>query len=113
MLTLPLLIFTVAAALGLYLASHILRGRFPPWSLSPVHAFLGLVGLALLLTPMLEGWTPTRLLVGAGLLSTAALLGLTLAVFHLRKKMPPKGLVLVHASAAVSGFLTLLSQVFI
>ncbi|QIL44689.1 hypothetical protein G7045_10680 [Acidovorax sp. HDW3] len=110
MLTLPLLSFTVAAALGLYLASHILRGRFPPWSLSPVHAFLGLVGLALLLTPMLEGWTPTRLLVGAGLLSTAALV---LAVFHLRKKMPPKGLVLLHASTAVSGFLTLLSQVFI
>ncbi|GAB1386280.1 hypothetical protein MASR1M59_14280 [Melaminivora sp.] len=112
MLTLPLIVFTITAALGLYLASYILRGRFAPWSLSPVHAFLGLVGLALLLTPIVQGWMPQRLLIGAGLLVTAALLGLVLAVFHVRQKMPPRGLVLVHAGAATTGFVTLLSQVF-
>lgn len=30
MLTLPLIVFTITAALGLYLASYILRGRFAP-----------------------------------------------------------------------------------
>jgi len=39
----------------------------------------------------------------------AALGGFFLASFHLRRKLPPKAVVLVHASVAVIGFLTLLS----
>lgn len=109
MLNYALIVFAIAAVGGLILAAHVLRDKFAPWTLSLVHALLGAIGLILLIVMMVQGDGAQRLVVGFILLLIAALGGFFLASFHLRKKMPPKGVVVVHAVVAVIGFLTLLS----
>ena len=39
-------------------------------------------------------------------------IGVFLATFHLRRKLPPKAVVFVHAGCAVSGFVVLLYTAF-
>ncbi|MEY2169909.1 MULTISPECIES: hypothetical protein [unclassified Rhodanobacter] len=109
MLNYALLAFAIAAVGGLILAAHVLRGKFAPWALSVLHALLGATGLVLLIVMLVQGSVPQRVLAGFVLLLIAALGGFFLASFHLRRKLPPKAVVLVHASVAVVGFLTLLS----
>ena len=111
MLTYALIAFAVAALGGLVLAAHVLRGKFAPWALSLLHAVLGATGLVLLIRLLLQGLAAGPVLIGFGLLVLAALGGFFLAAYHLRKKLPPKPVVLIHASVAVIGFLLLLVQV--
>lgn len=110
MLIYALIAFAVAALGGLVLAAHVLRGKFAPWALSLLHALLGATGLVLLVVLLLQGLAARPLLIGFGLLVLAALGGFFLASFHLRKKLPPKPVVLIHAGVAVVGFLLLLAQ---
>jgi FtsH-binding integral membrane protein len=100
-----LVTFAVAAVGGLYLASKVLRGNFAPWAVSLIHAGLGAIGLLLLITAYLEG--PSNVVVPLLILLIAALGGFFLASFHLRKKLPPKAIVVVHAVVAVIGVLSL------
>ena len=109
MLHLALVAFAVAAVGGLILAARVLRDRFAPWALSLLHAMLGEAGLVLLIGLLVQGNGQQRVLVGFVLLLVAALGGFFLASFHLRKQLPPKAVVVVHAGVAVTGFLTLLS----
>lgn len=111
MLTYALIVFAIAAVGGLILAAHVLRGKFAPWPLSLLHALLGATGLVLLIMLLLDGGAPQPVVIGLVLLLIAALGGFFLASFHLRQKLPPKAVVVVHASVAVIGFLTLLSLV--
>ncbi|MBS0367316.1 MAG: hypothetical protein JSR67_15995 [Proteobacteria bacterium] len=111
MLNVALIVFAIAAVGGLVLAAHVLRGKFAPWALSLLHALLGATGLVLLIIMLLQGSAPQRLLAGFVLLLLAALGGFFLASFHLRKQLPPRAVVVVHAAVAVIGFLTLLSLV--
>ena len=76
-----------------------------------LHALLGAAGLVLLIIGLVEGSASQPVLVGFVLLLIAALGGFFLASFHARKRLPPKAVVVVHASVAVVGFLTLLSVV--
>lgn len=110
MLTYALIAFAVAALGGLVLAAHVLRGKFAPWALSLLHAVLGATGLVLLIMLLLQGLAAGPVLIGFGLLVLAALGGFFLAAYHLRKNLPPKPVVLIHASVAVIGFLLLLAQ---
>lgn len=111
MLDYALIVFAIGAAGGLVLAAHVLRGKLAPWALSLLHALLGAAGLVLLIVILAQGSAPQRVLAGFVLLLIAALGGFFLASFHVRKQLPPKAVVLVHASVAVIGFLTLLSWV--
>ena len=106
------IVLAIGAVGGLVMATRVLRGHFAPWALSVLHALLGATGLVLLILLMLQGSPPQRVLVGFGLLLLAALGGFFLASFHLRRALPPKAVVLIHAGAAVAGFLTLLSLFF-
>ncbi|HET7360022.1 MAG TPA: hypothetical protein VFJ04_07740 [Rhodanobacteraceae bacterium] len=110
MLTYAIVIFAVAAVGGLILASSVLRNKLAPWALSIVHALLGAAGLVVLIVMLLQGSTGSRLTAALALLVVAALGGFFLASFHLRKKIAPKAVVIVHAGIAVIGFLTLLSM---
>ena len=112
MLEYALIVLAIGAVGGLVMATRVLRGHFAPWALSVLHALLGATGLVLLILLMLQGSPPQRVLVGFGLLLLAALGGFFLASFHLRRALPPKAVVLIHAGAAVAGFLTLLSLFF-
>lgn len=99
----------LTALMGSILAAHVLRGKFAPWTLSPLHALLGVISLALLMAMLIEGSAPPRALYALILLLLAACGGLLLASFHLRNHLPPQAVVLVHATLALSGFFTLAS----
>ncbi len=111
MLTYALIAFALTAVGGLILAAHVLREKFAPWALSLLHAVFGALGLVLLIALLLQGSASQGVLIGFILLLVAALGGFFLASFHLRKRLPPKAVVLIHAAVAVAGFLTVLSQV--
>ncbi len=111
MLTAALIIFAIAAIGGLILAAHVLRDKFAPWALSVAHALLGAIGLILLIILLVQGAASQPVLVGFIILLIAALGGFFLASFHLRKRLPPKAVVILHAALAIIGFLTLLSVV--
>jgi hypothetical protein len=111
MLNYALIVFAVAAVGGLALAAHVLRDKFAPWALSLLHALLGAAGLVLLIMMLMQGSAPQKVMIGFVLLLVAALGGFFLASFHLRRKLPPKAIVIVHAGVAVAGFLTLASLV--
>lgn len=109
MLTYALIIFAVAALGGMVLAAHVLRGKFAPWVVSILHALLGASGLLLLAMAVLSGTASGRATVALVILVAAALGGFYLATMHLRGKIAPKTVVLIHASVAVAGFVTLLT----
>ncbi|WP_338524583.1 hypothetical protein NUH87_02575 [Pseudomonas batumici] len=109
MLNYAIIVFAIAAVGGLLLAAHVLRNKFAPWMLSLLHALLGATGLVLLVTLLAQGNAPQKVLIGFVLMLVAALGGFFLASFHVRKKLPPKAVVVIHAGVAVAGFLTLVS----
>lgn len=111
MLAYALIVFAVAAVGGLVLAAHVLRGKFAPWALSLLHAALGATGLVLLVVLLARGAASRPVVTGLAVLLLAALGGFFLASFHLRRKLPPRAVVVIHAGVAVAGFLMLLSQV--
>ena len=109
MLTYALICFALGAMGGLVLAAHVLKGKFAPWAVSVLHALLGASGLLLLVVLVVQGTASSRVMAALGLLVLAALGGFYLASLHLRRAIPPKGVVFMHAGVAVAGFLTLLS----
>jgi hypothetical protein len=110
----PLGLFGVAAVGGLVMAVRVLVGKAPPWLLSLLHALLGATGLACLFIVLsgAESLPFAPLVTALGLLIAAALGGLFLASFHLRRKSHPKLGLVVHALAAVSGFSVLAAVAF-
>lgn len=104
MLNIAVIVFAIAAVGGLVLAMHVLREKFAPWALSILHALLGATGLVLLLVAVLQGLGGSLALASLGTFVVAALGGFFLASFHLRKKLAPKGIVVLHALLAVTGF---------
>ncbi|SBV37301.1 conserved membrane hypothetical protein [uncultured Stenotrophomonas sp.] len=106
-----LIALAVAAIGGLVLATYVLRDRFAPWALSLLHAALGATGLLLLIVLLVRGAASQPVLIGFALLLLAALGGFFLASFHLRRRLPPKAVVVIHAGVAVTGFLVVLAQV--
>ena len=111
MLNIALLIFAIAAVGGLVLALHVLRGKFAPWFVSIAHALLGAAGLVTLLLVVLGGGGQSIVAWALGIFVVAALGGFYLASVHLRKQLPPKAVVIVHAVVAVTGFGLLLAAV--
>jgi len=112
MLVSAIVIFAFAAVGGLILAAHVLRGRFAPWLLSGLHAALGAAGLVVLAVAVVQGIGQTWTIVSLLTLVVAALGGFFLASLHLRKRLPPKGIVVLHAVLAVTGFGILLFAAF-
>ncbi len=111
MLTYAVISFAAAALGGLVLASYVLRGHFAPWGLSLAHAGLGALGLVFVAYAILEG-ASGHVPIALAILVVAALGGFYLAWQHMQKKIAPSGVVLVHAGAAVVGFLLLCNAVF-
>jgi hypothetical protein len=112
MLSLAVIVFAIAAVGGLMLALHVLRDRLAPWLLSIAHALLGAAGLILVLLAVVGDNGSTLILASLLTLVVAALGGFFLASFHVRKRLPPKAIVILHASLAVVGFGLLVIGVF-
>jgi len=90
----------------------VLREKFAPWPVSIVHGFVAAIALILLIFGVIGNPSVSPLaLVALALFVLAALGGFYLANLHRQQKLPPKALVLTHASAAVIAFLLLLAAV--
>jgi len=112
MISYAIIILAITAVGGLLLAAKVLTGNLAPWFLSIIHALLGATGLILLTLEAINSDWPGRLNASLALLVVAAIGGFYLASFHLRGNISPKGVVLIHAGVAVTGFLLLLTVFF-
>ena len=105
----PVLVFAVAALLGLTMAVAVFKGRFPPVSSAVIHGLFAATGLVLLIIAVYAHGVTGAAKWALGFFLLAALGGFALALgFHARKKNLPPGLVAGHAVIAVIGFLLLL-----
>lgn len=101
MLVLTLVVFALAAVLGLTVAIQLFKKAPTNKGVALIHGLLGAAGLLLLIVTMLR--QPHHLLSWAvGLLVGAALGGALLFANDLRKKPGPLGLVVIHAGVAVA-----------
>ena len=104
-----IVLFAIAAVIGLTMALAAFQGRFPPVPSAVLHGLLAATALVLLLIAVISQGAAGPAAWALGLFVIAALGGFTLAFgFHARKKPLPKGLVAGHALIAVIGFLLLL-----
>jgi hypothetical protein len=100
MLILTLVLFGLAAVLGLVVAAQILQKRETSKGVALAHGAVAAVGLVLLVLHAMKN--PDRLLTTAiVLLVVAALGGVYLLTNDLRRKAGPAALVVIHALAAV------------
>ena len=108
------LLFAIAAVVGLYMAVQHFRGRTPPAAgLAILHGLLAVSGVVALLLGVREigfGGAHTWALV---LFGVAALGGLFLVIHHMRQKRLPNGVVIIHGLVAVVAFLILLTAVYL
>lgn len=103
--------FAITALGGIYMALKILKGSSPPWVVSLLHAGIGAGGILLLCAAYMKG--AGAMLTPLALLIIAALGGFFLASFHVRKKLPPKAVLGVHALVAVLGVVLLAKLILI
>jgi FtsH-binding integral membrane protein len=103
-----LALFLIGAAVGLYMATRIFRGLFPPTIAPVIHGGFVASGLLVALYAAAAPGAPMLVKVGAGILCVAALGGFFLLSFHIRKVPHPRPFVVVHALAAVTGVTCLL-----
>jgi len=105
-----ILIFAIAAVVGLSMAIAAFRGRFPPVPIAVLHGILAASGLVLLLIAVFGHGAGSAARWALAAFLIAALEGFVLALaFHARRKPLPVGLVVGHAALAVAGFLVLLA----
>lgn len=104
------LIFAIAAVVGLTMAIAAFQGKFPPVSSAVLHGVLAASALVLLLIAVFVHGATGVAVWAFWIFVVAALGGFGLAFgFHARKKSLPKAMVAVHALVAVIGFLLLLA----
>src|SRR5262245_48235643 len=111
MILTSIVLFLVAALFGLYMTARVFGNALPPWFAVILHGLLAAAGLLVLLYALFIGSQPTILVIGAVLLVVAALGGFYMFSFQLRRAVPPKNIVVVHAGAAVLGVVCLLVNV--
>ena len=105
------ILLAVAAAGGLVMAGiRFVGDRSPPAALAMLHGFLAAAAVTLLLYAAATVGLPRMALIALALLLAAAVGGAILNLNYHWKQLPlPKWLVLVHAGAAVAGFVLLLA----
>lgn len=108
MLISSVILFAIAALGGLVLGVLGLRQRELPMWLSLIHGALAAAGLITLIIGVVQGNVGLLPMISLVLFLIAALFGFVLFSYHLRKKPHPKGLIVIHALAAVIAFVLLL-----
>lgn len=104
-------LLAVAAAGGLLMAGiRFVGDRSPPAPLAMLHGFLAAAAVTLLLYAAATAGLPTMALTALALFVVAAGGGAILNLnYHWKQRPLPKWLVVVHAGAAVLGFVLLLA----
>lgn len=108
-MSIPLVLFAVAALGGIVIAIMRFKGRpYPPMALGLVHGAAAAAGLVALIGVVVQGQAPSGVTTALVLFVVAALGGFGLFFHHLRKVALPIWLVVVHAVVAVIAFVLLL-----
>ena len=108
MLGVAVVLFALAALLGITLAAKHLKKKDAPISLALVHGLAAAVGLVLLIIAVVQMSSAGPAGVALAIFVIAALGGFVLFAMHLMRKPLPRGLMFVHALAAVVAFIILL-----
>jgi len=104
------LVFAVAAVIGLTMALAVFKGQFPKVPSAILHGLFAATGLVLLIVAVFVHGATGPVQWAFWLFLLAALGGFFIAFgFHAKKKTLPPGIVAVHATVAVVGFLILLA----
>jgi disulfide bond formation protein DsbB len=114
LITWAAILFAIAAVGGATLATLHFRGRSPlPMPLALLHGLLAAGGLVLLVVAALtQPGFGGLALVSLVIFVIAALGGFYLFSHHLRARLLPSAVVLIHGGAAVAAFLLLLAYLF-
>jgi hypothetical protein len=101
--------FALAALLGMFLISFVLKGKETPKAVVFTHGPLAVIGLVLLIIYSLKQPGPIEAIV---LFAIAAAGGLIMVWRDLTRRTVPKWLAIAHGLLAVSGFVFLLVFAF-
>lgn len=105
-----MVVFGIAALIGVYLIAHVLQNKTPPKSVALVHGVVAATALVLLITYIYQ--TGADLIQAAVLFVIVALAGIIMFVRHLTGKNIPKGLAIAHGLLAIIAFIFLLAYTF-
>lgn len=111
MLISTVILFALAAVLGLVLITKVLKGEETPKPVVYLHGAAAAVALVLLIIAYTRQGD-TLLMTSVLIFVVAALGGFVLFAKDISNKTIPKWLAVVHALAAVTGFVLLLIAVF-
>jgi hypothetical protein len=106
MLTASIILFAIAAVLGLTIIIPLLKGSETPKA--SVFAHGGFAATALIILIIYAFSNPEAPVVSIIFFVIAAIGGFILVINDLKKKPGPKGLAVIHALAAVTAFILLL-----
>jgi hypothetical protein len=109
--TIAAILFGLAALGGATMAALRLRGGNPPLGLAIVHGLGAAAGLVTLLVAVLAQGERGTATVSLVLFVVAALGGFFLIAKHLKGEVIPLGVVFLHGTLAVAGFVALLVHV--
>jgi len=104
-------LFVPAAFIGATLANAHWRRQMPPFALTAAHGVFVAGGIVALF--IAAGSAPSfgwlHVIIGVFLLAATG--GVTVLAFHIRKRSPPRLLLVAHAGGAVTAFVLLLLYV--
>jgi RsiW-degrading membrane proteinase PrsW (M82 family) len=105
-------LFVLAALGGLFLLTRILTNKPVPEKVAMIHGSVAVMGLLLLVAYMVFTGTSPQLNTSATVLIFAALGGLTMLGFGLKKKSIPKIIAVIHPLVALTGLALLIDYLF-
>jgi hypothetical protein len=108
------IVFALAAVVGLTMAVQHFKGKTPPKAgVAILHGLLAVTGVILLLLGVRDIGFGTPHAWALGLFVVAALGGLYLVSHHMRQRPLPNGVIVIHALVAVVAFLVLVTAVYL
>jgi len=110
MLKIVALLFALAALVGITLATLHFRKKGAPLWLALVHLILAAAGLVTFIGTVVQHRAVWLLGLSLTLFVLAALGGFAMLALRLKKKAPPKPLIVIHALVAVAAFVLLLTR---
>jgi hypothetical protein len=108
MLEIVVVLFALAALIGIILAGLHLKKRGAPIPLALLHGVVAAVALVLLIVAVTQMASAGLAGVALVIFVIAALGGLVLFMMHLKQKALPGPLIIVHGLVAVAAFIVLL-----
>lgn len=110
MIIIAIALFSLAALLGIFLFSFVLKGKETPKAVTFTHGPLAAIGLLLLIIYAIQ-YSPAPL-ASLALFAIAAVGGLVMIARDLTGKSLPKWLALLHGLLAAAGLILLLKFAF-